>query len=83
MSVERLQDQWSSFTAFGSHSYPLTSLEMSILFLNYIVILNGSRSIMLTCLWEVDPLTPHFFIIKLGCTGIYIIFALKQIVGTR
>ena len=33
-----------------------------------------------------DPLTPHFYIVKLGCTGVYIIsyFCSKTyIVGTR
>ena len=27
---------------------------------------------MLTCPCNVDPLTPHFHIVKLGCTGVYI-----------
>ena len=38
-----------------------------------------------TCLCNVDPLEPHFYIIKLGFTGVYIIFLflLKYIVGTR
>ena len=30
--------------------------------------------IMLTCLCNVHPLTPHFYIVKLGFTGVYIIF---------
>ena len=34
--------------------------------------------IMLTCPCNVDPLTPHFYIVKLGFTWIYIIFALKH-----
>ena len=29
---------------------------------------------MLTCPCNVDPLTPHFYIVKLGFTGVYIIF---------
>ena len=35
---------------------------------------------MLTCLFNVDPFTPHFYIVKLVFTGIYIflIFALKH-----
>ena len=39
-----------------------------------------------TCLYNFDPLKPHFYIVKLGFTGVYIIFlisAQKQIVGTR
>ena len=40
---------------------------------------------MLTCPCNVDRLTPHFYIAKLELTRVYIflIFALKQIVGTR
>ena len=29
---------------------------------------------MKTCLYNFDPLKPHFFIVKLGFTGVYIIF---------
>ena len=38
-----------------------------------------------TCLHNFDPLKPHFHIVKLGFTGIYIIFLIcskKWIVGT-
>ena len=38
--------------------------------------------IMNTCPCDVDPLTPHFYIVKLGFTGVFIffllIFALKH-----
>ena len=27
-----------------------------------------------TCLYNFDPLRPHFYIVKLGFTGVYIIF---------
>ena len=27
-----------------------------------------------TCLYNIDPLKPHFYIVKLGFTGVYIIF---------
>ena len=30
-----------------------------------------------TCLYEVDPLKPHFYIVKLGFTGVYIIFLIS------
>ena len=30
--------------------------------------------IMITCPYDLDPLTPHFYIVKLGFTGVYIIF---------
>ena len=31
-------------------------------------------TIMLTCPCNCDPLIPHFYIVKLGFTGVYIIF---------
>ena len=36
---------------------------------------------MLTCPCNVDPVTPNFYIVKLGFTGVYIflIFALKHL----
>ena len=42
-------------------------------------------SIMLTCPFNVYPLTPHFYIVKLGFTGVYnfLFFCSKtKIVGT-
>ena len=30
--------------------------------------------IIITCPCNVDPLTPHFYVVKLGFTGVYIIF---------
>ena len=30
-----------------------------------------------TCLYNFDPLKPHFYIVKLGFTGVYIIFLLS------
>ena len=30
-----------------------------------------------TCLYNFDPLKPHFYIVKLGSTGIYIIFLIS------
>ena len=32
--------------------------------------------IMKTCLYNVNPLKPHFYVVKLGFTGVYIIFFL-------
>ena len=34
----------------------------------------GPTTIMKTCLYTVDPLKPHFYIVKLGFAGAYIIF---------
>ena len=30
-----------------------------------------------TCLYKFDPLKPHFYIVKLGLTGVYIIFLIS------
>ena len=35
---------------------------------------DSDQPIMKTCLYKFDPLQPHFFIVKLGFTGVYIIF---------
>ena len=46
----------------------------------------GIFCIMKTHLYSFEPLKPHFYRVKLGFTGVYIIFlisAQKQIVGTR
>ena len=32
------------------------------------------KTITKTCLYNFDPLKPHFYIVKLGFTGVYIIF---------
>ena len=34
-------------------------------------------SITKTCLYNVDPLKPHFYTVKLGFTGVYIIFLIS------
>ena len=34
-------------------------------------------SITKTCLYHFDPLKPHFYIVKLGFTGVYIIFLIS------
>ena len=31
-----------------------------------------------TCLYKIDPLKPHFYIVKLGFTGVYIIFLISS-----
>ena len=35
---------------------------------------NGLMYITKTCLYNFDPLKPHFYIVNLGFTGVYIIF---------
>ena len=38
---------------------------------------HGGPSIMKTCLYNVLPLKPHFYIVKLGFTGMHIIFLIS------
>ena len=38
---------------------------------------NSLVAITKTCLYNYDPLKPHFYIVKLGFTGIYIIFLIS------
>ena len=37
-------------------------------------LINMMWAITKTCLYIFDPLKPHFYIVKLGFTGVYIIF---------
>ena len=32
-----------------------------------------------TCLYNFDPLKPHFYVVKLGFTGVYIIFLISAL----
>ena len=47
------------------HSFPLVSWT------------EGIRYITKTCLYNFDPLKPHFYIVKLGFSGVYIIFLIS------
>ena len=38
---------------------------------------NNGKCITKTCLYNVDPLKPHFYIVKVGFTGVYIIFLIS------
>ena len=40
------------------------------------------NSITKTCLYKFDPLKPHFYIVKLGFTGICIIFLISYVLGS-
>ena len=35
------------------------------------------QDIMITSLYNFDPIKPHFYIVKLGFTGVYIIFLIS------
>ena len=47
-----------------------TKIHMTIIF-------NSVLFITKTCLYKYDPIEPHFYIVKLGFTGVYIIFQIS------
>ena len=54
----------------ANESFPLFHCSLVTIYVHCDV----SLSITKTCLYNFDPLKPHFYIVKLGFTGIYIIF---------
>ena len=48
-----------------------------LLSLSLLLFLSPSLSITKTRLYNFDPLKPHFYIVKLGFTGVYIIFLIS------
>ena len=67
---------------FTVMKYRKTALHMHILNVYdtlyvFQVDLLVSNDIMKTHLYNFDPLKPHFYIVKLGFTGVYIIFLIS------
>ena len=79
----------STFYSFGiKFSCTFTEVERqyilhcaALLLNSYILhcIRNSFASVLIkkTCLYNFDPLKPHFYIVKLGFTGVYIIFLIS------
>ena len=70
-----INDQFYSLhvlAIFVSRNFKAQEKEFSLL---YQVVIKGKLFCdMLTCPGNVDPLTPHSYIVTLGFTGVYIIF---------
>ena len=49
----------------------------SIIYIYNIIIVFLKLFYQKTCLYNFDPLKPHFYIVKLGFTGVYIIFLIS------
>ena len=45
--------------------------------ISYVAFVEPLFAITKTCLYNVDPLKPHFYIVKLGFTGVYIIILMS------
>ena len=67
----------------GSTLYYLLAVKGSpstaavYVFIYSIILSSVWHAITKTCLYNFDPLKPHFYIIKLGFTGVYIIFLIS------
>ena len=68
----------------GNHRRTYNKHELQGSQIKYVMVSLGNKehsitNITKTCLYNFDPLKPHFYIAKLGFTGVYIIFLLKNI----
>ena len=52
-------------------------LFIYLLFLLLFLLSSWNKVITKTCLYNFDPLKPHFYTVKLGFTGVYIIFLIS------
>ena len=67
-----------------SHLYIVPSYATEVLFRIYhqygknkVILHNCMSHITKTCLYNFDPLKPHFYIVKLGFKGVYNIFLIS------
>ena len=57
---------------FSFSAEPLMVLRICVKFTSI-----SQELITKTCLYNLDPLKPHFYIVKLGFTGVYIVFLIS------
>ena len=60
----------SSMFKYETHRLPYNPIEKYTMWSSYNVITK-------TCQYNVDPHKPHFYIVKLGFTGVYFIFLIS------
>ena len=56
---------------------PVKTADLHVILSLAIWLYNMFYTITKTCLYNFDPLKPHFYIVKLGFTGVYIIFLIS------
>ena len=66
---------WPKLASLAKKICTFYRLNSSVYFLHS---KNKSLYITKTCLCNFDPLKPHFYIVKLGFTGVYIIFLISD-----
>ena len=62
---------------FLSRNIEITWPDLIIFAIGLLKYTVWGRFITKTCLYNFDPLKPHFYIVKLGYTGVYIIFLIS------
>ena len=67
IQMNHVLSSWENVFSFLSASRIAKSLILICIVIN----------ITKTCLYNFDPLKPHFYIVKLGFTGVYIIFLIS------
>ena len=58
---------------FSTLAHQRSLFSLTLAFSGYTI----KESITKTCLWNFDPLKPHFYMVKLWFTGVYIIFLIS------
>ena len=58
-------------------AFAISACKTNCYMFTYCAISSTSNIITKTCLYNIDPLKPHFYIVKLGFTGLYIIFLIS------
>ena len=69
--------RWNSSWTRSNVVYRAQLLVIGPSFISALSILGIHLYITKTCLYNIDPLKPHFYIVKLGFTGLYIIFLIS------
>ena len=61
------------------HSHFVYGFDIFPHFVNSHIRISSARGIFITkiCLYNFDPIKPHFYIVKLGFTGVFIIFLIS------
>ena len=81
--LKLLKDNMVSFHSLGKVSRKgicaifLISPKMRLCTVEYQLHKKTNSGITKTCLYNLDPLKPHFYIVKLGFTGVCIIFLIS------
>ena len=72
------QSMFSQYVLVSTQNYVVfCDFYLSLQFFSFSRVWGFSTVITKTCLYNTDPLKPHFYIVKLGFTEVYIIFLIS------